>query len=385
MRDLGFDLVLEQVSRIGRETVAPNAELVNQGNWPESGLRTLQGDGLGGLVVPRAYGGHGFGLLELVRVCEVLGESCASTAMCYAMHCVGSAVLSAKATAAHRPYLEAIAAGTHLTTLSLSEPGTGAHFWYPQTRLTTVSDHELRVDGHKAFTTNGGYADSYVLSTVAADLDASPSQFSCVLVPADTPGMTWGTPWHGMGMRGNSSRSLELRDVRIERSNILGEEGDQIWYVFNVVAPYFLMAMCGVYLGVAGAAFEEARGHLKRRCFDHDGTNLSEVPVVQHRLGALWSRIESTRRLIYHAAQSADEGGPEALAALSCAKAEVAECVTYATNEALSLCGGIGYREGGKLERLLRDGRAAHVMSPTTDILLLWAGRALLGESILGD
>jgi hypothetical protein len=36
-----------------------------------------------------------------------------------------------------------------------------------------------------------------------------------------------------------------------QEANLLGHEGDQIWYVFEVVAPYFLVAMAGTYLGIA--------------------------------------------------------------------------------------------------------------------------------------
>jgi len=36
------------------------------------------------------------------------------------------------------------------------------------------------------------------------------------------------------------------------------------------------------------------------------------------------------------------------------------------------------------MERHLRDARASHVMSPTTDILRTWTGRALLDVPLLG-
>ncbi len=55
------------------------------------------------------------------------------------------------------------------------------------------------------------------------------------------------------------------------------------------------------------------------------------------------------------------------------------------TNEAMTLCGGVAYRENSLLQRALRDARAAHVMSPTTDILRNWAGRSLLGLPLLGE
>jgi alkylation response protein AidB-like acyl-CoA dehydrogenase len=50
----------------------------------------------------------------------------------------------------------------------------------------------------------------------------------------------------------------------------------------------------------------------------------------------------------------------------------------------MTLCGGIAYRGGSRLHRLLRNARAAHVMAPTTEVLRLWTGRALLNKPILG-
>jgi alkylation response protein AidB-like acyl-CoA dehydrogenase len=380
-----LEQLLERTRGVVREVIAPNAAATDHGRWPEAGLRALQQAGLGGLVIPRRFGGPGHSLAALVQVCELIGSECASTALCFGMHCVGSAVIAAKATDRQRSLLEEIVAGRHLTTLALSEPGTGSHFYYPETKLTARKDGTFRVDGRKTFVTNGGYADSYVVSTVAADPAAPPSQFSCVVVPNNAPGVEWGPPWDGLGLRGNSSRMLDLRQVTLPAHHLLGAEGDQLWYVFNVVAPYFLIAMSGTYLGVAAAAFEEARLHLEQRRYSHSGTRLAQSSVLQHHLGSLWGLVERTRRLIHHAADSADTGAADALPALCLAKAEVAECAVTAVNRAMTLCGGIGYRDGDRLGRLLRDARAAHVMAPTTDILLVWAGRALLNEPILGD
>ena len=379
--------IVARAREIARTVVARDAaEVDEQARWPEAGLRALQREGLGGLVVPARSGGLGLGLLALAQVCEELGRECASTGISFGMHCVGSAVISAKATPHQRGrYLETISAGRHLTSLALSEPGSGAHFYYPETRLVVESPNMYRVSGKKVFATNGGHADSYVVSTVASEPDAPPGHFSCVLVAAEAEGLVWGPAWEGLGMRGNSSRALELRDVPVPRQDLLGEEGDQIWYVFEVVAPFFLMAMAGTYLGVAASAVEEATAHLGRRTYAHSGGTLSHHQVVQHRLGSLWAQVQRTRRLIYWAAAEADERGALALPALCSAKAEVADCVVQVVNEAMTLCGGSVYRDGSRLERLLRDGRAAHVMAPTTDILRVWAGRALLGLPLLGD
>ncbi len=383
-RDL--ESILEQVQHIAKGVVAKNAfDVDKQARWPEEGLRALQQAGIAGLSVPVEYGGLGHGSFAVAQVCELLGQECASTAMCFGMHCVGSAVLSAKATTDQQErFLHPISAGEHLTTLSLSEAGTGSHFYIPNTRLDAKSPEKYHVTGTKTFVTNGQHADSYVISTVAADQDGPMGEFSCIVVPADAKGLSWGPPWSGLGMRGNSSTSLTLDKVAITRDNLLGEEGDQIWYVFQVVAPFFLMAMTGTYLGIASAALEEARIHLLRRQYTESGTGLSQLPVVQHRLGTLWGMLERTRRLCYHAAATFDAGDPDALPTVFTAKAEVADCAVTVVNEVMTLTGGLAYRDDSRLHQLLRDARAAHVMAPTTDMLRTWTGRVLLGLPILG-
>jgi isovaleryl-CoA dehydrogenase len=374
-----------RAAEVAEQVAAPLVPRTDSGVWPAEALRALQDAGLGGLMAPRGVGGSGLGMRALAGVCEALGRVCASTAICYGMHAVATAVISARPTERQaKEFLVPIAAGEHLTTLALSEPGTGAQFWLPQTRAARMDDG-VRIDGEKSFVTNGSHADSYVLSTVAAEPDAPVGEFSCVLVPAEAPGLTWLDDWDGIGMRGNSSRRLDLADVRVGPDNLLGAPGDQIWYVFEVVAPYFLTAMSGTYLGIAQASLEDATAHLSRRRHGHTGLALSAQPVLQHRLGTLWVQVERTRRLVYWAAEEADTGGPQALPALASAKAEVADCAVGVTNEAMTLVGGIGYRDRSPLERHLRDARAAHVMSPTTDILRGWAGRSVLGLPLLGE
>lgn len=364
---------------IAEGVVAANAEREDaEAVWPEPAMRALADAGLMGLHVAPELGGHGEGMLGLVAIAEALGRESGSTALCYAMHCVGTAVIAAKATEYQKQrYLEPIARGEHITTLALSEPGTGLHFYIPQTRLQRDGDG-YRVDGTKGFITNGGHCDSYVVSTVGVDEHAGDGAFTCVVIDDGQQGMEWKDEWDGLGMRANSSRTLRLEHVRIPESNLLGEEGDQLWYVFEVVAPYFLMAMASTYLGVAQAAFDLAREHVGTRRFAHTGELLGAEPVVAHRLGDMWSELERTRHLIYSAATRGDAGDPDALIPILACKAAAGDTAVTITNEAMTLAGGSAYRENSKLARLLRDARASHVMAPTTDLLKTWVGRALV-------
>ncbi len=384
---MNLDELITQSAGIAKDIAATEAITADRdGTWISGTMNALKDSRLTGLVVPQEQGGYGQGLFALVRISEELGKAYSSAGLCFGMHCVGTAVIAAKATDWQKEhYLVPIAEGKHITTLALSEAGTGAHFYFPQTPLIPVTGDEFIVSGTKSFVTNGAHADSYVVSTLGASAEAEADQFSCILVDSQMPGLEWGKNWDGLGMRGNSSRSLHLNDVHIPGKNILGEKGDQLWYIFNVVAPYFLMSMAGTYLGIAEAALTEAKNSLTKRNYVHNGSALSSVGYLQHKLGTLWANVERTRRLVYHAAQAGDHSEPDAILHLLSAKAEVGHCAVDVVNEVMTLCGGQGYQHNSHLGMLLRDARAAHVMSPTTDLLYTWMGRILLDQPIFSD
>lgn len=372
--------IAEEVAR----EIAPHSERVDREClWPEHSMRALAEAGLMGLHVPKRLGGHGQGLLALAVVTETIAQSCASSAMCYAMHCVGSAVIAAKATKYHEQnYLRPIAEGQHITTLALSEAGTGTHFYLPQTKLDRGQDCFV-VNGDKHFITNGGFADSYVISTQASEADSEIGEFSCLIVDGEAEGLEWNEPWSGFGMRGNSSRGVRLHNLQIPIRNLLGREGDQLWYTFEVVTPFFLIAMAGTYVGVAQEALDITLQHLCSRRYDHSGESLAEVPLVQYKAAELFTAVEKTRALVYHAAYLGDADDSNAITAIMAAKADAGDMSVWVTNEAMTRCGGIAYRENSTLSRLVRDARASHVMAPTTDVLKTWAGRLLLGLPLL--
>lgn len=379
--------VIETAVEVSRTTIAKNTvDTDKYALWPEEGIRALQQAGLGGLAVPLKYGGLGHGTETLAKVCEIIGQSCTSTSICFGMHCVGSAVLSSKVTDFQQEnYLTPICEGHHITSLSLSEIGSGSHFYLPQTRMLNANNGDYLIVGEKAFVTNGGRADSYVVSAVTEEKDQAIGKFNCVIVPGKSEGLNWGPEWAGLGLRGNSSRNLSLNKVRILENQILGSKGDQIWYIFNVITPYFLTAIAGAYLGLARAAIEEVKTHLIQRKFSFSGKSLATSSVTQHQLGTLWAKYARSRALLYWATQCYDRGIEDSHLDLFSAKAEIADTVIEIVNAGMTLCGGSVYHEDSSLNRMMRDARAAHIMSPTTDMLRVWTGRSILEQPLLTD
>lgn len=374
----------DTAAAVARAHLAPQAAAIDrEGRWPRENFAALADAGLLGLMVPREAGGLGQGFVGLVAVIEELAQACASTALCFGMHCVASKVLSVRATPLQRArYLEPIARGEHVTTLALSEPGTGVHFYLPQASFR-VEGEEFVLNGTKSFVTNGSHADSYVLSAVAEGADYDPGTFSTIVLDQGSAGMHWQGGWDGLGMRGNASRSVRLDAVRVPQDRLLGAQGDQTWYLFEVVAPYFLAAMAATYAGIAVAAVDTVAEHLRTRDYTHTGEALGAAELLTHRLGELWAEADSARAYVQHAARLADLQAPQARNALMACKARAVEAAVRVTNEALTLAGGRGYAADAPPGRLLRDARAGHVMAPSTDLLKTWLGRGLLDLPLL--
>ena len=380
----GLRAIREKAAHIAKTVAAPLAhEVDHDQRWPEHSMKALAEAGLLGLHVPVRLGGLGEGLMGLIAATEQLGQACSSSSMCFGMHSVGTAVIAAKATPHHEnSYLKAIGRGEHITTLALSEIGSGVHFYLPDSKVERQDGHYV-VSGTKQWVTNAGHADSYVVSCKDEEDDAQHGEFTCVVVDAKAPECEMLKAWDGFGMRGNASRPVRFNNVPVSSDGLLGNEGDQIWYVFEVVAPYFLTAMAGTYLGIAQAAFDIALKRVQGREYLPTQESLADAPVIQYKVAELWAKLEGARQMIYRAARLGDAGDPAALPSILMSKAIAGETAVDLCNEAMTLCGGSGYGENGDLTRLLRDARASHVMAPTTNILKLWAGRAVLGLPIL--
>ena len=361
------------------------ADAINRdGQWPCKTMRALQDEGMAALMIPRALGGIGGGLSDLLNVTRLLGRLSGSAGLCFGMHSVACAVLVDKPTDYHvQQYIAAICEGRHLSTLALSEPGTGVHFYLPTCQLVySAQDRCYYVTGKKCFVTNAGQVDSYIISTLSNSLEKNDA-FTCALLRNDNESIAWDSSWNGFGMNGNHSKSLQLDRAKIFPQDVIGELGDHTHYLFSVILPNFLAAMSGTYLGIVEKAINVAENHLKTRMYSHTEASLANSTVLQHKLGRLYAQYRSLYHLAFQSARQYDLSAPNAILDVLLSKAEIAEVGIHIVNECMTLMGGKGYVEPSPIADALRDIRAASVMSPTSDLLYLWAGRSRLGLSLL--
>src|SRR3954464_2086024 len=82
------------LQQIASDVVQPKAaEVDRDARFPKEAVAALREARLLGAAVPIELGGSGAGLTELADMCRVLGASCASTGMVFAMHQIQLACL----------------------------------------------------------------------------------------------------------------------------------------------------------------------------------------------------------------------------------------------------------------------------------------------------
>jgi alkylation response protein AidB-like acyl-CoA dehydrogenase len=365
--------VLAAIEDVAEERIAPlAAEIDRERRYPRASLEALAEIGAMGLVVPAEHGGAGGGFAELARACEAIGSACASTGMTFLMHSVAAATVAGGGGTRADELLPRLAGGA-IGTLAFSERGTGAHFYAPEIRARRA-DGALRVEGRKSFVTSGGEADVYLLLVGDEGGEAA----DCYAVDADRPGLSFSGAWEGLGMAGNSSVAMRLDGLELTDADRIGAPGGGADLVFGVVAPWFLVGLAAVNVGIAGAATAAATGHVTSRRYP-DGGALAEVQTIQHALAEMDMTARGARLLVAEAARLGDAGDEAALVPMMEAKVAATEAAVAVTQLALEACGGQAYGPGLPIERHLRDARAGGVMAPTNGVLRNWIGKAVAG------
>jgi alkylation response protein AidB-like acyl-CoA dehydrogenase len=366
--------VLDALPGVVEGEIAPRAEQVDrERRFPAEGLRALADAGALGLLVAPEQGGAGGGLVALARACELVGSACASTGMVFLMHSVTAATVGGGGGPRAAEVTAGMAEGRVLGSLAFSERGTGAHFYAPE--LTAVrADGRLSLSGRKSFVTAGGHADAYLV-LVAGEQEGSADAY---LLAGDAPGLRVDGEWTGLGMAGNSSVALELDGVALSDADRVGAAGGAIELVFTVVAPFFLVGLAAVNVGIAAAAARAATAHASGRRYP-DGSSLAEVQHVQHLIADMDAAVRQARLLVAEAARLGDAGDAGALVAIMEAKVAATDAAVAVTQKALEVTGGQGYTRALPVERHLRDARAGSIMAPTNAVLRSWIGKALAG------
>jgi len=376
------DAAVLRAQEIASRVLAPSAGQNDKvGRFSTEAVESLGESGLLGLMLPVDVGGSGLGPGTFAAVAATFAEADASVAMVYLMHILGAATISAarpSAAQAVTPILREIGAGRHLSTLAFSEVGSRSHFWAPVSRAHR-NGNGVRISAKKSWVTSAGYAQSYVVSSLAPER-VGPTDSTLYVLPAETRGLSVVAPWDGLGLRANASAPIALEDCEIPYQFQLTDDGAGFPAMLNVVLPLFSLGTAAVALGLCRAAVSGTTAHLKTAKFEHLGQSLGEsLPTLRAQLAAMQIDTHGLSVRIDDLIEHLEKPRDTTMLRVLETKAAAGEVAISVTSTAMRVCGGAAFSKHLGIERLFRDAHAGAVMAPTGDVLREFIGKSLLG------
>ncbi|MGM0900399.1 MAG: acyl-CoA dehydrogenase family protein [Bacillota bacterium] len=359
--------------------ILPYTELTDkESKFPEETFKKLGEKGFLKLLVPKEYGGLGKGLAEHAQACLAFSEACSTTALCYMMHNVAVMCILSNGSdeLKDRIFTDIVENGKFMA-LAYSEFGTGTHFYKPEI-TAEVNGDSTTFNGTKSMVTSATFASYYLILAPSVE----EGKINNWVIPIEVQGLSFETSkWNGLGMRGNSSCPMHIDYVTLDSSYRIGAEGSGAEQVFNVVAPFFITGLAGVYSGTAMHLFEITSDYAVDRKYP-DGTSLSNIETVQIHIANIYKNAASAKALTLEAARAGANGEADALAKILTARISASEAAIECGRIAMRVGGGKAYNKALLTERLLRDAYAGQIMAPSTDVLTVWLGKTLTGQMI---
>lgn len=387
--------LVELCRQLGKRFAKRAAQYDREGSFPVENFEELKEAGLLGLMIPKEHGGLGADFATYTRALEQIARGDSSTGLTFNMHniAVGSIAeinldeIPGRHGDTMRKfrdwvYQEAVVNRKIFASAS-SEPGIGAHF----SKLKTTyerADGGYVINGVKNWVSMAGYADYYVVAARSAEMKSDVPPISFLVVEKDNPGTRIEFDWDVLGMRATSTNPVYFENCFVPKEALfLGSEGMALYKIAR--EPHWLIGgYIGVYLGVSSEAFDFMVNYLKTKKIPGTDTPLAEDSRIQHRVGELYSALESARQVTYRAARMVSErpGEQETNNAIHHAKFLVSELGPWLTSAAIRLCGGSTISKRMPLERFFRDSRCGGLMPATSDDCLLYLGKAAFGSDL---
>lgn len=342
--------------------------------FPEEEVKKLGELGFLGMMVDPKYGGSGLDTLSYVLAMEELSKIDASTSVimsvnnslvCWGLEKFGTEEQKEK-------YLTKIATGEILGAFCLSEPEAGSDATSQRTTASDQGDHYI-LNGTKNWITNGSSASVYIV-IAQTDKEKKHRGINALIVEKGAEGFEIGPKENKLGIRGSDTHSLIFNDVKVPKSNRIGEDGFGFKFAMKTLAGGRI-GIAAQALGIAAGAYELALKYSKeRKAF---GTEISNHQAIAFKLADMHTDIQAARLLVYQAARDKDNDINYDLSG-AMAKLYASKVAMETTVEAVQIHGGNGFVKDYHVERLMRDAKITQIYEGTSEIQKIVISRSIL-------
>lgn len=360
------EMMRKMVRDFAHKEVEPEIErMEKEDRFPKEIVRKMGELGLMGIPVPEKYGGSGMDFTSYIIAIHELSKVSAALGVILSVHSsVGSnPILKFGNEDQKERYLPKLASGEYLGAFALTEPSAGSDAVNLKTKATKDQDGNYLLTGSKAFITNGGEADTYITFARTND-EAGSKGISAFIVEKNTEGFHVGKKERKMGLHGSHTVSLTFDQCKIDKKQLLGEEGKG----FNIAMANLNIGRIGIAaqaLGIGEAALEYSTAYAKERV--QFGKPIAALQGVSFKLADMATEVEAAKLLTYQAANLV-ERNVNCRKEASMAKLLASRTARNAAIEAVQIYGGYGYTEDYPVERLFRDAKVTEIYEGTSEI-----------------
>ncbi|KAL1963620.1 hypothetical protein VTN77DRAFT_7941 [Rasamsonia byssochlamydoides] len=360
-------LMAESVSKFAQEQIGPKVREMDEAETMDPAVvEQLFEQGLMGIEIPEEYGGAAMNFTSAIVAIEELARVDPSVSVMVDVHntLVNTAIMKYGSAEAHRKYLPKLATDT-VGSFCLSEPGSGSDAFALQTKAVKTADG-YKLNGSKMWITNSMEAGVFI---VFANLDPSKGYkgITAFIVEKDTPGFSIAKKEKKLGIRASSTCVINLDDVEIPKSQLLGEEGQGYKIAIGVLNEGRI-GIAAQMTGLALGAWENAAGYAwnDRRQF---GQLIGTFQGMQHQLAQAYTEICAARALVYNAARK-KEAGQDFVMDAAMAKLYASQVAGRVAGSAVEWMGGMGFVREGIAEKMFRDSKIGAIYEGTSNIQL---------------
>lgn len=304
-------------------------------------------------------------------------------------------------------YCRRMVSGEFTGTMCLSEPQAGSDVGASKTSAELIEDRKYKIKGTKCWISSGDNdLGSNVIHVVLARIKgAAPGTrgLSLFLVPkinvdddgslGESNDVTLVSLEDKMGIKASATAVLNFGDNDNCVGHLLGEEGQGMRVMFKMMNSE-RVAVAGMGLGIASAAYQNALAyakervqgpHISNRGQDPNAPSVSIIqhPDVRYMLTGMKARVEAMRALLYgasyiedvmHITQDEDERQrlDDIFQILTpMCKGWACETGLDVTRTGMQILGGVGFTRDFPMEQYYRDLRISAIYEGTTGIQAL--------------
>jgi citronellyl-CoA dehydrogenase len=261
-------------------------------------------------------------------------------------------------------YLTKAISGEAVFSIAVSEPHAGSDV--AAIKTTARKDgSDYVINGTKMWITNATQAD-YLCLLANTSEGAIHQNKSLIIVPTNTPGVSFSEKLDKLGMRSSDTAQVFLDDVRVPQSNLIGEEGQGFVYQMQQFQEERLHAAAVILKGLERCINDTIDYTRERKAF---GQSLLDNQVIHYRLAELQTEIEALRALTYDAVEGYIHG-EDVTRKASMAKLKAGRLAREVTDSCLQYWGGMGYMWDNPVSRAYRDTRIGSIGGGADEVML---------------